>query len=202
MARIKSEVDIAARLGVKFMRYDAGSRPIPEATPENFEKDLPVVADCCREVADYAARYGITCSVENHGYHFQGAERVNRLVRLVDRPNYKTTLDVGNFLCADDDPVAAVGTNIRIASMIHFKDFFFRPVGNPPLGEGWLRTKAGHYLRGTIVGHGDVDLRSIVRIIRESGYDGCVSVEFEGMEECIRGCRASLANTRRLFAEA
>ena len=202
VARVKSEVDIAARLGVRFMRYDAGWRPVPEATVENFEKDLPFVAEGCREVADYAVQYGITCSVENHGYHFQGAERVRRLVNLVNRPNYRTTMDVGNFVCADDDPVSAVRTNIGIASFIHFKDFFRRTAGNPPVGEGWSRTKGGNYIRGTIVGHGDVELRPIVKIIKESGYDGYVSVEFEGREDCIWGCHVSLANTKQLFAEA
>ena len=202
VARVKSEVDIAARLGVRFMRYDAGWRPIPEATVENFEKDLPFVADGCREVADYAVKYGITCSVENHGYHFQGAERVRRLVNLVGRPNYRTTMDVGNFVCADDDPVSAVRTNIGIASFIHFKDFFRRTAGNPPVGEGWSRTRGGNFIRGTIVGHGDVELRPIVKIIKDSGYDGYVSVEFEGREDCVWGCHVSLANTRLLFAEA
>ena len=202
VARVKSEVDIAARLGVRFMRYDAGWRPVPEATVENFEKDLPFVAEGCREVADYAVQYGITCSVENHGYHFQGAERVRRLVNMVNRPNYRTTMDVGNFVCADDDPVSAVRTNIGIASFIHFKDFFRRSAGNPPVGEGWSRTKGGNFIRGTIVGHGSVELRPIVRIIKESGYDGYVSVEFEGREDCIWGCRVSLANTKQLFAEA
>ena len=176
VARLKSEVDIAGELGVKFMRYDAGYRPIPEATVENFEKDLPVVADCCREVAAYAAKYGITCSVENHGYHFQNCERVHRLVDMVNLPNYRTTLDVGNFLCADGDPVASVKTNIGIASFIHFKDFFLRTAGNPPIGEGWSRTKAGHYLRATVIGHGSVELVPIVKIIKESGYDGYVSI--------------------------
>lgn len=199
--RVKGEVDIAARLGVKLMRYDAGWRPIPETTLENFEKDLPVVAGACREVASYAAQFGITCSVENHGYHFQGCERVRRLVNAVNLPNYKTTLDVGNFLCADDDPVAAVKTNIDIASMIHFKDFFRRPISNAPNGAGWFRTKGGHYLRGTIIGQGDVDLETIVKIIKESGYNGYISVEFEGQEDCIFGCKVSLSNAKRFFAE-
>ena len=200
--RIKREVDIAGTLGVKFMRYDAGWRPIPETTLENFEKDLPLVADCCREVAAYAARYGITCSVENHGYHFQDCERVRRLVKMVDLPNYRTTLDVGNFLCADGDPVSSVRTNIDIASFIHFKDFFRRTAGNPPIGEGWSRSRAGHYLRATVIGHGSVELVPIVKIIKESGYDGYVSVEFEGKEDCLWACKVSLDNAKKLFAEA
>ena len=202
VARVKGEVDIAARLGVKFMRYDAGWRSIPDSTLENFEKDLPLVADCCREVASYAAQFGITCSVENHGYHFQNCERVRRLVNMVNLPNYKTTLDVGNFLCADGDPVASVRTNIDIASFIHFKDFFRRTAGNPPVGEGWSRTRAGHSLRATGIGHGSVELVPIVKIIKESGYDGYVSIEFEGKEDCLWACKVSLDNARKLFSEA
>ncbi|MBE6384832.1 MAG: sugar phosphate isomerase/epimerase [Lentisphaerae bacterium] len=202
VARIKAEVDIAGALGVKFMRYDAGSRPIPETSLENFEKDLPVVADCCREVAAYAAKYGITCSVENHGYHFQNCERVRRLVNMVNLPNYRTTLDVGNFMCADGDSVASVRSNIDIASFIHFKDFFRRTAGNPPLGEGWMRTRAGHYLRATVIGHGSVELVPIAKIIKESGYDGYISVEFEGKEDCLWACKVSLDNAKKLFAEA
>ena len=200
--RIKGEVDIAGAFGVKFMRFDAGWRPIPETTLENFEKDLPLVADCCREVASYAAKYGITCSVENHGYHFQNSERVRRLVKMVDLPNYRTTLDVGNFVCADGDPVASVRDNIDIASFIHFKDFFRRTAGNPPIGEGWSRSRAGHYLRATVIGHGSVELIPIVKIIKESGYDGYISVEFEGKEDCLWACKVSLDNAKKLFAEA
>jgi sugar phosphate isomerase/epimerase len=165
--RIKGEVDIAGAFGVKFMRFDAGWRNIPDTTLENFEKDLPLVADCCREISSYAAQYGITCSVENHGYHFQNCERVRRLVKMVDLPNYRTTLDVGNFLCADGDPVASVRDNIDIASFIHFKDFFRRTAGNPPIGEGWSRTRAGHFLRATVIGHGSVELVPIVKIIKD-----------------------------------
>ena len=65
--RIKSEVDIAAALGVKRMRHDAGSRPATDATVANFEKDLPKLVEACRTVADYAKKYGIVTSVENHG---------------------------------------------------------------------------------------------------------------------------------------
>ena len=97
--------------------------------------------------------------------------------------------------------VAAVKTNIDIASMIHFKDFFRRPINRAPNGAGWFRTKGGHYLRGTIIGQGDVDLETIVGIIKESGYNGYISVEFEGQEDCIYGCKVSLANAKRFFAE-
>lgn len=196
--RVKGQIRIGAALGVRFMRHDAGSRPIPQCSVAQFEKDLPVVADACRELADYAKQFGITTSVENHGYHFQGSERVHRLVNLVGRDNFRTTMDIGNFTCADEDPVIAVRNNISIASFIHFKDFLMRKKIAAP--DGFFGTLHGRFLRATITGHGDVDLVSIAGIIRESGYDGYVSIEFEGMEECREAVRISLANVKALFA--
>lgn len=198
--RVKGQVDIAVRLGVKFMRFDAGWRSPEEATLENFEKDLPLVAACAAEVADYANQFGIVTSVENHGYHFQGAERVQRLLRAVNRPYYRTTLDVGNFSCADENNVLSVKENIKYASMVHLKDFFMRPATNPPLGEGWFRSKGGTYLRGSIVGQGSLDMRSICKIIRDSGYDGYVSVEIDGnLEDVFKRASISIANAKELL---
>ena len=107
IARVKSQIEIGAKLGVTRMRHDCGWRPIPEAGIEQFEKELPLFIDCCGELADYAAKYGITTSIENHGFYVQGSERVKRIVLGVNRANFGTTLDVGNFLCADEDPASA-----------------------------------------------------------------------------------------------
>lgn len=195
--RLKREVEIAAALGVKLMRHDPGWRPIPQCSIDQFEKDLLHVADACREVADFAAPFGITTSAENHGYFFQGSERVRRLVNLVGRDNYRTTLDVGNFCCADEDPVSAVMNNISIASMVHFKDFYIRD--RVPTESGWFRSLHGRYLRGAVTGCGDLDLFRVASIIRESGYDGFISVEYEAAEDPCAGCRIALDNVKALF---
>ena len=198
--RVKKEVDIANRLGVKFMRHDVASRPIPETTIEQFEADLPKLTVACREIADYANLYGIITSVENHGYYIQASDRVQSLVNHVDRHNFKTTLDIGNFLCVDEDSVVATKNNIAHASVVHFKDFFHRPAHLNP-GEGWMQTASGNYLRGTIVGHGDIDVREVIKAVKESGFDGYISIEFEGMEECKQASKIGMANVRRLWDE-
>lgn len=198
--RVKKEVDIGGVLGVKRMRHDAASRPIPDCSIANFMKDLPTVADAVREVADHAKQYGITTSVENHGFFMQKSDRVQMLINAVGRDNFRTTVDVGNFLCADEDPVAALKNNLPFASHIHFKDFYVRPFHADP-GEGWFKSLSGNFLRGAIVGQGDVDIRSIVKLIKASGYDGFISVEFEGMEECRQGSKIGMANLKRLFSE-
>lgn len=198
--RVKKEVDIANRLGVKFMRHDVASRPIPECTIEQFEADLPKLVDACQQVADYAAQYDITTSVENHGFFIQAADRVQSLINHVDRPNFKTTLDIGNFMCADEESVAATKKNISYASVVHFKDFYHRPAHLNP-GEGWMPTIAGDYIRGAIVGHGDINMREVVRAVKESGFDGYISVEFEGMENGKLGSKIGMDNLRRFWNE-
>jgi len=180
------------------MRHDVASRPIRETTVAQFEEDLPALVQACQTVADYAAKFGIVTSVENHGYHMQASERVQRLVLAVDRANFRTTLDIGNFLCVDEDPVAAVKNNLPLASMVHFKDFYRRPP-KLSLGQGWFPSKAGYQLRGAILGHGDIDIPAVAALVKESGYDGFISLEFEGMEECRTGSAIGLENLRRFL---
>ncbi|MFC0212497.1 sugar phosphate isomerase/epimerase family protein [Paenibacillus chartarius] len=194
--RLQREVDIAAALGVKLMRHDVASSP--DISIRHYNEQLPRLAEACRRIADYAAEYGITTSVENHGLFVQAADRVQALIHLVDRDNFKTTLDVGNFLCVDEDPAAAVSRNIGYASMVHIKDFYVRR-GERTLSEGWFRSAHGSFLRGAIVGHGDIDLPHVLRIIKQSGYDGCLSVEFEGIEPCRSGARIGLDQLKAMW---
>ncbi|APO43396.1 sugar phosphate isomerase [Paenibacillus xylanexedens] len=198
---VMRHVDVAAALGVKLMRHDVAFRPAPEGTVAQFEIDLPVLVKACQRIADYAAGFGITTSVENHGYYVQSSERIQRLLHETARSNFKTTLDVGNFLCVDEDPVSAVKNNIPYASIVHAKDFYWRPSYRNP-GEGWFQTSHGNYLRGAIVGHGDIDMPEVFRVLKKSGYDGYISVEFEGMEDCKTASRIAMDNVRRLWEEA
>ncbi|NHN29673.1 sugar phosphate isomerase/epimerase family protein [Paenibacillus agricola] len=200
IARVIQEIDVAHKLGVKLVRHDVGKRAIPEATVRSFQADLPKLAQACTRVADYATQYGITTSVENHGYHIQDSERVLALVHAVDRDNFKTTVDIGNFMCADEDSVAAVKKSIAYASMVHLKDFYLRPSYRNP-GEGWFRTASGNYLRGAIFGHGDIDVWEVLRVIKHSGYNGYVSIEFEGMEDCLVGAKSGMDNALRIWSE-
>lgn len=198
--QVKKHVDIARRLGVKLMRHDVASRPKPETSIQQFESDLPKLVEACQEIADYAAQYGIVTSVENHGFFMQASDRIQRLIHDVNRPNFKTTLDTGNFKCVDEDSVAAVKKNIEYASIVHLKDFYVRPSGQNP-GTGFFQTTSGKYLRGSIFGHGDIDTRSVVQVIKQSGYDGYISLEFEGLEDCREGTKISMENAKRLWHE-
>ncbi|GAA1490811.1 sugar phosphate isomerase/epimerase family protein [Brachybacterium sacelli] len=197
--RVKAHVDLADRLGIRQMRHDvvAHAGLSGDDTPL-FEQALAPIVAASTEIAQYAATKGVTTSLENHGFFVQAADRVRRIVQAVDEPNFRTTLDVGNFVCVDEDPTVSVPQNLPYAMVVHLKDFYIRPADADP-GEGWFRSRGGKHLRGAVVGNGDIDLRSVARSITDSGYTGFVSIEFEGWEDCLLGCERGLANARRLL---
>lgn len=198
IVRLMGEVDIARELGVKRMRHDVAFGS--DTSVARFVRELPKLADACRRISAYAESHGIVTSLENHGYYLQGSERVLTLINAVNHPNFKLTLDIGNFLCTDENPVSAVKRTISKAEIVHLKDFYLRPSGRDP-GEGWFRTQSGDYLRGAVFGQGDIDVREALRAVKASGYDGYLSLEFEGLEDCRFGSRVGMANARRIWEQ-
>lgn len=198
LGKVFRHVDIAHQLGVDRMRHDVMWLPASEATTAKFEADFEKLVSVCRQVADYASQYGITTSIENHGYHVQTSERVLRLLHAVDRENFKITIDIGNFMVADENSAAAVKKVIPYASMVHFKDFYFRPAPYR-FHQNWMPTIAGNYVRGAVFGYGNIDTEAIGGILLDAGYDGPISIEFEGHEDCLYGTSLGMDNARKLL---
>lgn len=195
---LKQKVDIAAALGAPVMRHDAfWSLPDGMDWRQGVEKIAPDI----RALTEYAAQQGIRTCTENHGFILQDAERVETLIRTVNHPNYGWLVDMGNFLCADDNPLRAVPIAAPYAFHAHVKDFIFKPWDRDDPGDGWIHTRNGNYIRGTVAGHGIVPVRKCLRILREAGYRGVVSYEFEGMEENLPALKNGLAFIRRAAEE-
>lgn len=185
IARVKEHVDIAAALGAPSMRHDIargfetykGYRG-----PKTFSTALKIVVPAIREIADYAAEKGVITTLENHGFYMQAPQRVKKLIDTVNHDNFSLTIDMGNFLCVNADPVEAVRMLAKYAVMAHTKDFHIRPKKSVP-PTGWFATPTPIALRGAIVGHGAIDIPKQLRILKSAGYKGYLSLEFEGMED-------------------
>ncbi|MBP5639645.1 MAG: sugar phosphate isomerase/epimerase [Victivallales bacterium] len=199
--RVKGEVDIAAILRVPGMRHDAtyGNFPADWKGPKSFDAALPRLAAGCRAITEYAATKGIKTMVENHGYFCQESLRVERLITAVNHPNFGALIDIGNFICADDNPAQAVGRLAPFAFHCHAKDFHLKSGMEPWPGKGWNQSRSGNWWRGAILGHGNVPVAQIVRNLIAKGYDGVFSIEFEGMEDVLTGIEYGQANLRRFI---
>ena len=199
IARVQKEVDIAEILGVPGMRHDASSGwPADHKGPKSFEAALPRLSEGCRGITEYAASKGIKTMVENHGRFCQESVRVEQLVTAVNHPNFGILIDMGNFVCADDDPPIAVGRLMPYAFHCHAKDFHIKPGSDVPPGKGWFESRGGNYLRGAIIGHGNVPVLHCIKIMKRDGYTGVLSVEYEGIEDVLTGIQMGHDNLRRL----
>ena len=199
--RLKDEVRVAAILGSPGMRHDATWGPAADRVgAKSFDALLPILAEGCRAVTEFAATMGIRTMVENHGYFAQDSERVEKLVSAVNHPNFGLLVDMGNFLCADEDPTKAVGRVLPYAFHVHAKDFHVKSGLGADPGDGWFPSRAGNFLRGAIIGHGNAPISQCLRLLSKSGYDGVLSVEFEGMEDPLKGIAIGQANLRRYLA--
>jgi sugar phosphate isomerase/epimerase len=195
--RVKKKVDVAYALGAVGMRHDATWSLSKEARGwRSFDSLLPVLADACRTVTEYAATKNIRTMVENHGYFAQDSDRMEKLAAAVAHHNFGILCDIGNFLCVDEDPVLAVSRIAPYTVHAHAKDFHVKSGNQPHPGSGFFGTRGGNHLRGAIVGHGEVPVQQCLRILKNAGYNGYVSIEFEGIENPLTGISYGLKNLR------
>lgn len=199
--RVKDQVDLAAILGATSMRHDA-TQGFKAPTNKSFDQALPIIADACRQVTEYAKTKGIKTMVENHGIFCQDSRRVEKLVTTVAHENFGLLCDMGNFLCVDENPTDAYSRVARYAFYAHTKDFYVKSGNEPAPGEGFFKSRGGNYLKGTIIGHGNVPVVQCLSILKANGYDGFVAIEFEGMEDNLTAIKIGLANLKRFIEMA
>lgn len=197
--RLKGEVDVAAALGAPLMRHDASwGYPADCRSQRGFNNALPTIVAGYKAVTEYAKTKGIRTCIENHGFFCQDSCRVEAIINGVADDNFGALVDIGNFLCADEDPAKAVGNIAPYAFHVHAKDFHRKSGSDFIPTEGFFMTRGGNYLRGAVIGHGDVPVLTCLKILKHAGYDGYITVEFEGMEKAKDGVKWGLNTLKRI----
>lgn len=194
--RVKAQLDVAKILGVSVMRHDCCYHLYNSGKGRSFDLMLPTIASNAREISEYGATLGIKTCVENHGYIAQDSDRVERLFNAVDHENFGLLVDIGNFVCVDEDNVTAVSRVAPYAVHAHAKDMH---LSKDPL-PGYGQTRGCNYFKGAIVGNGDVDVERCVKILKRAGYDGYLSIEFEGSEDCIEAISQGFAYLKSIIS--
>lgn len=200
--KLCEEADVAKVLGTK-MRFDVAYGFDPSVKiKRSYDSFLESGAiDYIRQVVDYAESIGVETCTENHGAFSQDSARVEKLINAVNRENFGALVDIGNFACADEPSDKAVGIMAQYARHAHAKDFNIKPGYKDNPGEGWSRTRSDNWIKGTIIGHGDIPIKQCLRIFKKNGYDGILAIEFEGTEDPLFGIRVGIANLKRYLSE-
>lgn len=193
--RVSALIRYAKDMGVSLLRHDV----VYHDNGLPFDEIIEKVAPKIRQLAEFGESVGIRTMTENHGFVSQDAHRVKALIEAVDHQNFGALIDIGNFLCADEYAPDSVKTLLPYAIHVHAKDFFVKPADGENPGSGWFKSRGGAYLKGSIIGEGDADAAKSIGLIKESDYDGYITVEFEGAEDNLVGIRRGLDNLRRFW---
>ena len=194
--RVCRELDLAKIMGVPVFRHD-GIRNLPSRF-KSFDQALPKMAENIRRVADYGKSLGIKTMVENHGKICQDSTRVENLFATVNHENFGLLVDIGNFMCVDEKPEIAVSRCAPYAFHLHAKDFHFAPYKTETI-DGFFRTRAMNQLKGAVIGEGVVPVEQCFAIMKDAGYSGSCTIEFEGSEPCMEGLAKGLKNLKEIL---
>jgi sugar phosphate isomerase/epimerase len=201
LSRLCRHVDVASACGIPRLRFDVTFGYPKDYSVKVWQNVVRDTAPYIRRAAEYAEERGVMLCSENHGYLMQDSTRLEGLFAAVDHPNYKWLCDVGNFCCADEDPAAACGRLAPMAIHVHAKDCFIRSGMSYDPGKGWLRTRAGNFVRPTVLGHGDIPVFQSLGVLHRAGYNGFVSIEFEGIEEPSVALQIAMQNLKRMIGD-
>ncbi len=155
--RVKTWIEVAAKLGAPTVRAFADSQPpfknwSEAARGASRETVEAWVAAALRECAEYGEKYGVIIAVQNHGdFISTGAEHLS-LLRRVDHEWCGAMVDTGKYLSAD--PYADIALVAPHAVNWQIKETTQSTADSPP-----------------------VDLKKLLTIIRQSGYQGYLPIE-------------------------
>ncbi|MGE5508059.1 MAG: sugar phosphate isomerase/epimerase family protein [Chitinophagales bacterium] len=192
LAGVKHGVDVACELGTGILRVFSGNAKddLPFATARNW------IREGLAEAAAYAEQRGVTLALENHGLFAGRSAQVIDLIEEIDSPALRATADTANFLLVGEEPHAAVAALKGKIAHVHLKDF--RKVGPDHQGPSFASTGPERYT-GTVVGEGEVRFDLILRSLREAGFTGFLSLEYEGTGDPRAGVERSLAKLKAML---
>ena len=191
-AQIKHTIECieqAYALGIPTMRVNSGTwgtskdfddlmakRGVEQPLEGYTEEDAyGWVIESYKKILPVAEKCGVVLGLENHWGLGVTPEGVKRVVDAIASPWLKVTLDTGNFL---EDPYERLAKLAKDTVLLQAKTYF---------GDGVWYTL-------------DLDYPRIAKIMKEAGFTGYVSLEFEGKEDPLTAIPKSLELLRSAFA--
>ena len=168
---MKKWIDVADTMGIQMVRSFGGW--IVEGETEDTV--WPRIVSATKEVAEYGASKGVVVGLHNHNHGCAPAtgEQVIRILDEVDNPYYSHILDTGQYR---GSPGASLGER-GIEDVEHN---FYGSIETSAPRAVHVRAKIYRIASGS---EAWLDYDRIMKIIKSVGFNGWMSVVFEGQDE-------------------
>lgn len=128
------------------------------------------------QIMEVAEAYEITINIEVHGYFTTNPDRMAQMLAFCDSPFLRMNMDTGNTYIAGQDPVAFCNRFKDKIAHVHVKDV------SESLAAAARGDQTGIAVSHCAVGDGvnANNIRRVLEILRDAGYEGVLSMECEG----------------------
>ncbi len=185
VSRMKCFAEIAAVLGSPYLHHTiCPDFEHPETVfgrrEESFAKGVAGV----REIFDHAQKIGVRTIYEDQAFIFNGLQGFGAFLETVDRP-VGVVADFGNIRQQDEEILDFIKKFAHSIVHVHLKDSVLHPAGTTP-PKGSYPTKSGRIIEEVAPGTGTVPLGEGIALLKELGYDGVCSLEWNTTDDTLR----------------
>ncbi|MDP9380017.1 MAG: sugar phosphate isomerase/epimerase [Chloroflexota bacterium] len=145
----------------------------PAARVNSGSGNLESAIESYQRLARYGEQVGVRLVLENHGGLSADLGNIQRMLESVPS-NFGTSPDFGNF--PEEKRYDGLALMVPRAAVVHAKTYDFNAAGE----------------------FHNFDFARCLSIVRDSGFDGYLSVEFEGKGDQPQGVRQTIDLIRRL----
>ena len=147
-----------------------------------------------------ARQLGITMTIPDVGIAAELSGTSAHLNEICDAvgPELRVTYDIGNFLMAGEDPLAALDRVAPRVAHVHLKDWQVLPATVARPEGAFVGLDERSYV-GMAMGEGILDLPGVVARLAELGYSGYLSIEYEGTGSPWEAMKTGVAYLRQLL---
>ena len=174
----KGCTDLAADLGTGVVHALAGQ--VPEGVPREqaWDRLLENMSTCIRYAVGRDVAFGLEAVV---GSIVPNMAELDILLADLGEDKLYVNFDPSHLVVANEDPAEGIKSLGSRIAHVHVKDARLIPEGYefPPLPEGTMRFSTEFEYLG--LGKGVIDFRAMMDALREVGYDGFLSMEYEGV---------------------
>jgi len=184
---LEKAIRFAKVLGAPVVNTDEGIRP-----PWLDDTEIwYAMKYTLKKVLHVAERYGIYIGIEPHQSLSTTTDGLLRIATLVESPMLRVNYDTGNAFLGGADPYDGLAKVASRVVHMHAKDI---SIQHAEAEKG----KVTGTPVGCACGDGVIDWTRVVRILKDSGFDGVLSVECGTPAQAVR----SLAHLNEVLAHA
>ncbi len=172
-------IHIANILGAKYIRIYGGTFLKGDS---GFDEKRVILVQSMQSLADEAAPFGINLVLENHfNTMVTGPQISYDIVKQINRQNVGILYDQANIgFLSGEDYRQCISIQKDKIYYVHVKDFVFKGENKEFVGGSVTHVKEEDRAVVTkIVGEGIVPWDEILPALKEIGYDGYLSLEYE-----------------------